>query len=288
MSDEKDVGVEHKKKEIEAKDNAKLEEVARGYRILYFDEKHFLAKKFKINSIRIYDKSVLSISRYGDDLFTRTKNKLQKDPNMLTQQEQMKILTGRGLWGEEKEKELLELKNKAAEIIEDKSGVESLIAEISDKDPKKAEKSKNLHKKLEKIGNEWIDIYGRYMEVVSLNNVYFGDTIEAHAETAQRKGWMVSSVCKHMNGKELLPNKYNPDNQLWKTVEDFDEEMRDNNLVSMMTECMDYWESRDEGESFFAESPEDLSSDFDGDTPNNMESDSTQMPTTDLSSQKNS
>jgi len=37
MSDEKDVGIEHKKQEIEVKDNAKLEEVLRGYRILYFD-----------------------------------------------------------------------------------------------------------------------------------------------------------------------------------------------------------------------------------------------------------
>jgi len=48
-----------------------------------------------------------------------------------------------------------------------------------------------------------------------------------------------------------------------------------------MTECMDYWESRTEGESFFAESPEDLKFDSDGDTVDNTESDSTQAQTVD-------
>ena len=288
MSDEKDVGVEHKKKEIEVKDNAKLEEVLRGYRILYFDEENFLAKKFKINSIRIYDKSVLSISRYGDDLFTRTKNRLQKDPNMLTQQEQLKILTERGLWSKEREEELAALRQKAQQIIEEKGEAESLIAELSG-NKKDVEKSKKLHNKLEKIGREWIDVYGKYMEVVALNDNYFSDTIESQAEIAQRKGWIVSTVCKHVNGDgKPLPEEYNQEDCLWKNVEDFDKYMRGDGLISMMTECMDYWESRNEGESFFVESPEDLKYDSDGDTAKNTESDSTQAETTDSESQTNS
>lgn len=285
MSDEKDVGVEHKKKEIEVKDNAKLEEVLRGYRILYFDEKHFLAKQFKINSIRIYDKSVLSISRYGDEMFTRTKNKLQKDSNMLTQQEQLRILTERGLWSTEREEELVALRQQAQNIIEEKSDVESLISELSGEKKKDSDKSKKLQVRLEKIGKEWIDVYSKYMEVVALNDTYFRDTIESQAETSQRKGWIVSCVCKHLNGDDKpLPEGYDSETCLWKNIEDFEKYMKGDGLVSMMTECMDYWESRDEGESFFVESPEDLKYGSDGDMVKTTEPDSTPAPSTDLNS----
>ena len=289
MSDEKDVGIEHKKQEIEVKDNAKLEEVLRGYRILYFDEKHFLAKEFKINSIRIYDKSILSISRYGDELFTRTKNKLQKDPNMLTHKEQLDILTQRGLWSKEREEELSDLRKRAGDILGEKGEVESLMAELDGAKKKSSEKSKKLQERLQKIGNEWIEVYSQYMEVVALNDNYFSDTIESQAEVAQRKGWMVSAVCKHLNGDEKpLLDEYNSENCLWKTVEDFEVHMRENNLIAIMSECMNYWEARDEGESFFVESPEDLKSDSDGDTVLNTGSDSTQAQTVDSDSPTNS
>jgi len=276
MSDKKDVGVEQKKEEIEVKDNAKLEEVSRGYRILYFDEKNFLAKKFSISSIRIYDKSVLSISRYGDELFTRTRNKLIKDPEMITQKEQLRILTERGLWGPNEETELATLRKSASDIINEKGEVESLIAAINSDDKKNVEKTKKLNDRLEKIGKDWIDIYSKYMDVVALNDMYFGDTIEAQAQTNQRKGWLVSCVCLHMDkDNKPFPDKYNSENRLWTAVEDFEKEMESSSLISIMTECMEYWESKDEGESFFVESPDDLSFGSDGDTVKNTESGST-------------
>jgi len=277
MSDEKDVGVEHQKKEIEIKDNAKLDEILRGYRVLYFDKENFIAKEFGISSIRIYDKSNLSISRYGDDLFTRTRNKLIKDPEMLTQKEQLKILADRGLWGEEQEKELTELRRKAQEIVDQKSEIESLIAELDEKDKNKEQKHKKYNDKLEKVAQEWIDVYSKYMEVVALNDNFFGDTIEAQAEIAQRKGWLVSSVCKHLDDEgKPFDDTYNPDFRLWKSVEELEKDIQDKHLVSLMTECMSYWQSKEEGESFFVESPEDLIFGSDGDTAKNTESDSSQ------------
>ncbi len=285
MSDEKDVGIEQQKKEIEVLDNAKLEEVLRGYRILYFDEKHFLAKQFKINSIRIYDKSVLSISRYGDELFTRTKNKLQKDPEMLTHKEQLDILTERGLWSKDREEELANLRQRAGDILDEKGEVESLIAEMTGDKKKDAAKSKKLQNKLESVGKDWVEVYSQYMQVVALNDNYFRDTIESQAEIAQNKGWLVSSICKNLNGDDKpLPDEYSVENCLWKTVAEFDVNMRDDGLVSIMSEAMNYWESRAEGESFFVESPEDLNFDSDGDTVDNTESGSIQPPTVDSTS----
>jgi len=279
MSDEKDVGIEHKKQEIEVKDNAKLEEVLRGYRILYFE----------INSIRIYDKSVLSISRYGDELFTRTKNKLQKDPDMLTHKEQLDILTERGLWSKEREEELTNLRKRAGDIINEKGEIESIISELGEEKKKDSVKSKKLQEKLEKVGNEWIDVYSQYMEVVALNDNYFSDTIESQAEIAQRKGWLVSTVCKNLNDdNKPLPDEYNSEKCLWETVDQLEVHMRDNNLIAIMSECMSYWEARTEGESFFVESPEDLKLDSDGDTVDSTESDSTQAPTVDSDSQVSS
>jgi hypothetical protein len=259
MSDEKDVGVEHKKKQVEIEDNLRLLELTRGYRILMFKEDHFLARLFKIDSIRIYDKSILALSRYGDEMFTRTRNRLMKDGEFLTYQEQMGYLKERGLWSEEREKELMDLRKRASEITEKRS------EKMSDLDNADSEKvTEKLRKEIEEIGQYWVDVYKQYSELVNINYLYFSDTIEMQAETAQRKAWIVSCVTKNEGD-----DKYDPNKRLWKDIEELDSNMRKEDMTSLIQECVLYWDINYGGESFFAESPEELTSDSDGESQKN-------------------
>jgi hypothetical protein len=252
MSDNvNDVQKQHVKDAIDAEDNVRLLEMNRGYRVAPFGKDHFLARRHKINSIRIYDRSVLALSRYGDELLTRTRNRLMKDPDQLTYDEQLRILTERGLWSEEREREMVDVRNRAREIQEDRNKILSKIKTATTK--KEADK---LKKKEEEIVDLFKDIYIKYFELTNLNMVYFSDTIEVQAETAQRKGWIVSCVCLD-KGEDA----YNPDNRVWKSVEDLEKDLTIENLQSLINECVMFWEfSGTGGESFFDESPEGLTS----------------------------
>jgi hypothetical protein len=253
MSGVKDVVETHEKEAVTAEDNAKLEEMLRGYRVVYFNEDHFLARRHKISSIRIYDKSVLALSRYGDEMLTRTRNRLMKDPDMLTYEEQMRYLEERGLWDDEKEKDLFDLRNKAREMQEDRDKILSKLQSARTKETK--EKYKKEEMDLVKLFQE---VYIKYAELTQLNLQYFQDTIEMQAQTAQRKGHTVSCVCA--DKKEDV--EYNPDSRIWKSVEALEKDLSIENLEAILNECVMFWEfSGKVGDSFFAESPEGLTSD---------------------------
>jgi hypothetical protein len=250
MSDVKDM---HIKEAVTAEDNIKLQEMLCGYRVVYFNEDHFLAHRHKISSIRIYDKSVLALSRYGDEMLTRTRNRLMKDPDMLTYEEQMRLLEERGLWDDEKEKDLLDLRNKAREMQEDRDKILSKLQSARTKETK--EKYKKEEMGLVKLFQE---VYIKYAELTNLNLQYFQDTIEIQSQTAQRKGHTVSCVC--FNKEE--DKEYNPDSRIWKSVEVLEKDLKIENLESLINECTLFWEfNGTEGNSFFAESPEGLTSD---------------------------
>lgn len=253
MSGVKDVIETHEKEAVTAEDNAKLQEMLRGYRVVYFHTDHFLARRHKISSIRIYDKSVLALSRYGDEMLTRTRNRLMKDPDMLTYEEQMRILGERGLWDDEKEKDLLDLRNKSREMQEDRDKILSKLQSARTKETK--EKYKKEEMGLVKLFQE---VYIKYAELTNLNLQYFQDTIEMQAQTAQRKGHTVSCVCA--DKKEDV--QYNPDSRIWKSVEELEKDLNIENLEAILNECVIFWEfSGKAGDSFFVASPEELISD---------------------------
>jgi hypothetical protein len=255
MSDEKDVAVQNNKKVVEAEDNVKLDEISRGYRVLLFNNDHFLARLFKINSIRIYDKSVMSISRYGDELYTRTRNRLMKDPDVLTYDEQLRYLSQRGLWSDDHEERLGNLRLRVAEINEDK---DTLMSKIS------ASSSKNTSKKakdaLDKSVKVYTDLFQEYSDLLTINLTYFKDTLEVQSDIMQLKGWIVSTVVKNEGGDE-----YNPENRLWRDVDHLNSHMKENDFIALKDECISFWSfGNDGGESFFAGSLEELTLDSDG------------------------
>lgn len=256
MSSVKDVVQTHEKEAVVAEDNIKLQEMLRGYRISYFHTDHFLARQYNINSIRIYDKSVLALSRYGDEQLTLTRNRLMKNPDYLTYEEQMRILEERGLWDDEREKELLDLRNSAREMQKDRDKILTKLQESKSK-----EITAKYKKEEEKLIKLFQETYIKYAELTNLNLQYFQDTVEMQAQTAQRKGWIVSAVCFD---KE---DEYNLDNRIWKSVEDLEKDLRIENLEALINECTIFWEfSGTESDSFFAESPGELASDSNGKT----------------------
>lgn len=252
MSDSvKDVEIEQKVKETIAQDNIRLDEIVRGYRVLYFNKDHFLARQFKIDSIRIYDKAILQISKYGDELFTRTKNRLSKDPDMLTYNEQMRILIERGLWDEQKEKELNELRKKSSEAAQNRS---KKISQFQNS------KNKNDQKEIENLTELYENLFERYSELAAIEYVFLMDTIEIQAQTEQRKGWLVSAITRN-EGEDA----YDPDKRLWKNVNDLEKTLKRSNIISLIQECVNYWDLESlGGDSFFAESPEELKPVSDG------------------------
>ena len=260
MSDVNDVQKQHTKEALSAEDNIKLDEINRGYRIVYFKEEHFLALRHNINSIRIYDKSVLALSRYGDEMFTRTRNRLMKDPDMLTYEEQMRILKKRELWDDEREKELLDLRNTAAEMQEDRNRI---LSKLHDAKTKKEEgKQKKEEEKLIKLFQE---VYVKYAELTNLNLMYFQDTIEIQAQTAQRKGWISTAVCYNKDDDE-----YNKDNRIWSDIDALEKDLKIEDLQLIIDEATLFWEFNEKGgDSFFAESPEELPLVSSGDVPKN-------------------
>ncbi len=280
MSDNvKDVNESNEQKSVTALDNARLEETLRGYRVLYFNQDHFLARLFKIDSIRIYDKSILSISSYGDRMFTKTKNILMKNMDILTYQEQMEILESRGLWNDEREKELDELKNRARELSEDKDKKMSKVQSSRSK-----KKQKEESEEAEKMVELYREIFEKFTELAGINYFYFKDTIEMQCEQAQRKGWIVSAVCRNVDddGKDL-PCRHDTENQVWADTQSLESDMKDKDLTSLISECINYWDFQSGGgDSFFAESPDELTSGSDGEPQNDSTSNSSREQETPL------
>lgn len=227
-------------------DNSRLSELLRGYRVLRFDDKNFLFRKFKVNSVRIYDRSIFSVARYGDELFTITKNKLLRDEKYLSYEENMNLLKKRGLWDENKDAQLRELKNKAFQILQDRD--------------KEASSEKKKKKNENEFMSEFVKLYNDYYDLATQHTNYFKDTIEMSAQIEQSKGWMVSSIC-YDDG----PDAYDSSKCLWKDVDQFDADMRNDLFASLVKECNDFWDFTGRGnESFFGGSQDGPISGSDG------------------------
>jgi len=258
--DVKDVGKKDLRDEahaIHTEDNLRLEESLRGYRVLYLSDKNFIKKLFNINSIRIYDKTFLNISRYGDEEFTKERNRLIRNGDYLTYAEQMKILKDRGVWSEDHEDEIAKLKEESENILEEKDRLFSKIANAESEDD-----AAGYRENAEELAKEISKIHDRLLELLNVQVTYFRDTIEMRAQMRQQLGWIVSSVCRD-DGQA----KYDNSKTLWKSIEDIESDLNQIDITQLLNECTDFWNalSRD-SESFFGESPEEVTSDSDGDT----------------------
>lgn len=263
VKSERERKLRDKEKANTATDNIFLEEVLRGFRILYLNENHFLKKLFNIDSIRIYDKSMLSVSKYGDMEFTRERGRLMDDPTYKTQEEQLALLKKRGIWSEDHDKKMNDLRIEVDELIRERNVLFERI-EKAEKANKKKEKEKAVMDS-EALAVRMEKLHKELMEMTNTYTMFFRDTIELRSQMVQYMGWVVSAVCKD-EGDE----KYDPSKTLWKDIASLEMDLKDNDFTLLLNECADFWNSsQPESESFFAESPEELTPGFDGETPKN-------------------
>lgn len=239
------------REEITALDNARIEEIVRGYRILFLSEKHFLRKFLKSDSIRIYDKSFISVSRYGDRLFTSTKNNLLTDKEniYLTYKEQFNILESRGVWGSSQEQRMVDLRDKVSDLIKEKDEVFSYMSAGDD-----TVDIQKLGERAESLAKQINDTHAELIELINTQYVFFSDSVEIQASQMQKLGYVVSAVTEN-SGDDVYDNS----KCLFKTVPDMENKLRSLEITELMTECYRYWNlSSVDSESFFAESPEEL------------------------------
>jgi len=235
-----------------ANDNALLDEVLRGYRILYLSEKNFIKKLFDVDSIRIYDKSILKVSKYGDQEFTQERNRLIMSGDYLTQSEQMEYLKKRGVWSDEHETRMRNMRKEVDEMILERDKLFEQAEQAEKNNKKKILKDTKAN--IDALGDRMFKLHEELMELTATSITYFRDTIEMRAQMRQHMGWIVSAVCRN-EGED----KYSIDGMLWKNVEEIEDDLKDHDFTLILNECASFWNSSDsESESFFAESPEEL------------------------------
>lgn len=233
-------------KNIQIEDDKRLNEILKRYRVLYLSDDNFIKRLFNIDSIRIYDKTILKIKEIGDKEFVKERNRLLKDSNYLTYNEQLKILEERGIWSNAHENRIEELKDIAKELEEKKDKILSKF-ETNPED-------KKIKKELEKIKSEIVNTHNELLELLAFQYNFFRDTIEMRAQIRQQMGWIVGAVCLNEGD-----DKYDESKRLWKSVEDFEKDLNENDFTILLNECNSFWNSIEGGgESFFGESPEDL------------------------------
>ncbi len=243
-----------------ANDNLLLEEVLRGYRIVFLSEDNFIRKLFDIDSIRIYDKTLLNVGRYGDQMFTKERNRLLKDPEYLTHAEQKKILKERGIWSDEEERKMNDMRAEIDEMILERDVLFERIEKAEQKKDKAAEKT--ARKNLEELGKRMSKIHMELLELTDIYVTYFRDTIEMRAKLKQHMGWIVSAVCRNEGDDE-----YDETKRLWKDVESIEKDLDDMKLSALLNECNSFWNvEKPEDQSFFVESPDEQILDSDGDS----------------------
>jgi len=272
MKNVKDVVSEQKKVEKEkplkdtdradhVTDSSVLEETIRGYRVVYFNKAHVLHRVFGIDSIRIYDKSLLKVSKYGDQEYTKERNRLLLEGSYLTYHEQMSILKEKNIWSEDHEARLKDMRSEVNEMIEQQNEIIESI-EIAEKAKDKKEVA-NLKEQLADLSKRMVELHNALLELSSIQLTYFRDTIENRAQVVQQMGWVVSSVCRNEGD-----DRYNPEMQLWSDIDALEADLKDNDFGMLLNECASFWmDGGGASESFFGESPDELTLDSDGEQP---------------------
>jgi len=235
-----------------AKDDIMLQEVLRGYRIAYLNDDHFIKRLFNIDSIRIYDKTILAIANYGNNEFVKARGRLLRDPDYITKEEQLKILEDRGIWSKQHDSKMSDLSLEVDELINERN----ILFEKIEK-AEKAKKKKVVADLTNEVDALAVRMKALHEELINMTETYtmfFKDTIELKAQMKQYMGWIASAVCRNEGD-----DTYDDSKRLWRTVEDIEKDLSDNNFTLLLSEAADFWNSdSSEAESFFAESPADL------------------------------
>lgn len=236
-------------------DNLRLEEVLRGYRVIDIPPKHPLRQRLGIEKLRIYDRTIMAISRMGDHAYAIERDRLLSEGGLYTESEMLGILKKRGVWDEDKEKMIETLRENITLKIEDREVL--LTNRMNAKEG--TAKYKKIDEEISQMNDDIEGFYSDLGELISLKTRFFRDTVEMQAQIKQRIGWLSGAICRD-EGDDV----YDPGKRIWKTLEELDSShyMRHTDLTWLLAEAETFWNvAEQESESFFDESPVDQTSD---------------------------
>lgn len=234
-------------KDIQVKEDEMFEDIAQSYIIYNIPEKSALIKKLKTDKLRVYDKDIFYITRLGDQLYFEEKTRLLDEGKLKTNMEMGKLLQERGLWTDEDEKRIDELRKHIQEYFKER---DYLISNYLGMKEKYREKEKEEIQKFDvAVIAAFDELTGKLAEKTSL----FGGTVESTALEKQAIGFLIGAVCFDKGEEE-----YNPENRVWKDINDFENNyLKRIDLESLLAFATQYWNIKSSGEiPFFGESPD--------------------------------
>jgi hypothetical protein len=241
--------------EVRIKDDQKFEEIRKSYTVVSLPEDHFLRERFKIDSIRIYDRSLLFIQQKGDDSFIRKKHVLLKEGEIMPLAKAKKVYAENGIWTTDDEAQKEDFKIKINKITEKR---DYLIGKRDDADSD--DEREKFQKELDKFDESNQQIENDFREIIMREFSTFSDTIEMQADEERTKTFLLYAVCKDEGDDDYSESK-----RLWKTREEFNNTMTVEGLGYLIIEARSYWEIRKGvGEiPFFGGTPAEEMSDSD-------------------------
>jgi len=235
------------KEETTIKENEVLDKTHRIYMVYELPQKSFLRQKYGIDRIRIYDKDIMPILRYGNMIFAKEKGRLIREGEAITVYEQRKIAEENGWWTDEDEKELEQL----SEIVQERlRALEYAVAEHQEADENDRPK---LGEEVDKRNEELTEAMDKYYRKLTIKTNIFGHTVEFIALERQKLAFLAAAVC-YDEGDD----RYDPEKRIWKTVEDLENgDFRLEDLSDLIFTAESYWNSGGNLENpFFGGSPE--------------------------------
>lgn len=185
-------------------------EIKAKYREVILDE--FRDKK----DVRIHIFQTTSgVDGKSTDAYARAFNRLIDDPTLKTRKQMENLLSSRGIWGEDQEKQI-------ESIRESMRDVELSVA--------KMRKNKKYNRAtMNRLRKSWMDSRSEITDLLSEKNAFLANTVEGRAEEEEVKVKLFLCV-------------KNPDGTLvWNTIEELNDETDKVSVVRLVSEAMLFW-----------------------------------------------
>jgi len=236
------------KEETTIKENEVLEQTHRLFKIYELPKDSFLRSKYGIDRVRIYDKDLMPILRYGNMVFAKEKSRLIREGEAMTVYEQQKIAEENGWWTDDDDKELEELMEIARERLRE---LEYAIADHQEADEKDRSKLGDV---VDEKYQEFAEAMNKYYKKLAIKTSIFGHTVEFMAIEKQKLALLVAAVC-YDEGDE----KYDPEKRIWKTLDELENgDFLLGDLSDLIFAAESFWNAGGGLENpFFGGSPED-------------------------------
>ncbi len=149
------------------------------------------------------------------DAYARAFNRLIDDPTLKTKKQMENLLSSRGIWGEDQDKQIENLRDNMRDVELDVAGLR---------------KRKKYNKaSMNRLRKTWIDNRSKITELLSEKTTFLANTVEGRAEEEEVKVKLFLCV-KHPDGTLV-----------WNTLEELNDETDKISVVRLVNEAMLFW-----------------------------------------------